>query len=67
MEDKSQEVVLRGSLKKLNSRRKWRINMDHWKDVKRKKLEGAGKTHKTRKGKQMVAKYPSKQASGIML
>jgi hypothetical protein len=53
-------------LKKLDSRRKWRINMDRWRDVKRKKLEDAGKTYKTQKGKQMVAKYPSKQASGIM-
>jgi hypothetical protein len=35
MEDNRQEEVLPGSLKKLNSRRKMRINMDNWKDIKR--------------------------------
>jgi hypothetical protein len=44
MEDKSQEEALPGSLKKLNSRRKSRINMDHWKDIKGKKLKDARKT-----------------------
>jgi hypothetical protein len=41
--------------------------MDNWKDIKRKKLKDAGKTHKTQKGKQVDAKYPSKQVSGILL
>jgi hypothetical protein len=67
MEDKSQEEVLPGSLKELNSGRKRRINMDPRKDIKRKKLKDAGKTHKTWKGKKIDAKYPSKQVSGIML
>jgi hypothetical protein len=66
MEDRSQEEILSGSLKKLNSGRK-RINMDRWKDIKRKKLKDAGKKHKTMKGKQIDAKYLSKQVSGIML
>jgi hypothetical protein len=39
MEDRSREEVSPGSLKKLKSRRKRRINMDHWKENKRKKLE----------------------------
>jgi hypothetical protein len=30
-------------------------------------VKDVGKTHKTQKGKQIDAKYPSKQASGIML
>jgi hypothetical protein len=67
MEDKSQEDVLPGSLKKLYSGIKMRINMDRWKDIKRKKLKDAGKTHKTQKGKQIDAKYSSTQVSGIML
>jgi hypothetical protein len=58
---------LPGSLKKLNSGRKRRINMDRWKDITRKKLKDAGKTLKTQKEKQIDAKYPSKQMSGIML
>jgi hypothetical protein len=41
--------------------------MDRWKDIKRKKFNDAGKTHKTWKGKQIDVKYPSKQVSGIML
>jgi hypothetical protein len=67
MKDKSQEEVLPGPLKKLYSGRKRRINMEHWKVMKRKKLKDAGKTHETWKGKQIDAKYPSKQVSGIML
>jgi hypothetical protein len=67
MEYKSPEEVLPGSLKKLNSRRKSRINVDRWKDIKRKKLKYSGKTHKTQKGKQIDAKYPSKQVGRIML
>jgi hypothetical protein len=57
MGDKSQEEVLPGSLKKLNSRIRRKINMDCWKDIKRKKLKDSGKAHKTHKGKQIHAKY----------
>jgi hypothetical protein len=32
--------------------------MDRWKDIRRKKMKDAGKTHKTWKGKQIDAKYP---------
>jgi hypothetical protein len=41
--------------------------MDRWKYNTRKKLKDAGKIQKTRKEKQIDAKYPSRQASGIML
>jgi hypothetical protein len=37
-----------------------RINMDRWKDIRRKKLGDAGKTPKTRKGKKINVKYISK-------
>jgi hypothetical protein len=57
MEDKSQEEVSPGSLKELNSGRKRRINMDRWRDINRNKLKDARKTPKSRKGKQIDAKY----------
>jgi hypothetical protein len=48
-------------LKKLNKGKKRRINMDHWKGIKRENLKDAGKVHTTWRGKQIDAKYPSKQ------
>jgi hypothetical protein len=65
MEDKSQEVVLPGSMKKLNSRRKRRINMERWRDIKRKKLKDAGEIHKSGRESRLDI-YPSRQASRIM-
>jgi hypothetical protein len=65
METKSWEEVLLHSLKKLNNGRKWRINMDEWKEIK--KMKDARKAHTTWKGKQIGATCPSKQVNGIML
>jgi hypothetical protein len=47
-------------LKKLNITQNRKINVNHWKDIKRKKLKDAGKSHRTEKGKQINAKCASK-------
>lgn len=55
------------ALKTLNKTRKRKININEWKDVKRKTLRNSGKEYEGRNMKRYPAKNQPKEVSGITL
>lgn len=55
------------AVKSQNKKLKRKVNVNEWKDIKRKRLRNAGAAHTTRKGKEIPEKPPPRKVSGKTL